>query len=127
MKKVLSRVLIVLTLAAAAKTTGVPEAELELRSGHIVRTANGEALTSLAKLLRSLHFSDKAELVMTTHYYEPPSKHQDKSIKGDVSAAYAWAAANLPRNHPYRIGPMNVTQGTVMMTGNGAAALGAAG
>ncbi len=78
-------------LAAAAKTTGVPEAELELRSGHIVRTANGEALTSLAKLLRSLHFSDKAELVMTTHYYEPPSKHQDKSFKGDVSAAYAWA------------------------------------
>jgi xanthine dehydrogenase molybdenum-binding subunit len=78
-------------LAAAAKATGVPDAELELRSGHIVRTANGEALTSLAKLLRSLHFSDKAELVMTTHYYEPPSKHQDKSFKGDVSAAYAWA------------------------------------
>ena len=46
---------------------------------------------NLAKLLRSLHFSDKAELVMTTHYYEPPSKHQDKEFKGDVSAAYAWA------------------------------------
>jgi xanthine dehydrogenase molybdenum-binding subunit len=41
---------------------------------------------------RSLHFSDKAELVMTTHYYEPPSHHQDKGFKGDVSAAYAWAS-----------------------------------
>ena len=78
-------------LAAAAKVTGVAESELELRSGHIVVAASGEALMNLAKLLRSLHFSDKAELVMTTHYYEPPSHHQDKQFKGDVSAAYAWA------------------------------------
>jgi CO/xanthine dehydrogenase Mo-binding subunit len=78
-------------LAAAAKVTGLPESELELRSGHIVRATTGEALMNLAKLLRSLHFSDKAELVMTSFYYEPPSHHQDKSFKGDVSAAYAWA------------------------------------
>ncbi len=78
-------------IAAAAKVTGRPEAELELRAGHIVATGSGEAIMSLAKLLRSLHFSDKADLVMTTHYYEPPSKHQDKAYKGDVSAAYAWA------------------------------------
>ncbi|MFO1284667.1 MAG: xanthine dehydrogenase family protein molybdopterin-binding subunit [Burkholderiales bacterium] len=78
-------------LAAAAKVTGAAEADLELRGGHIVQARSGEAIMNLAKLLRSLHFSDKAELVMTTHYYEPPSKHQDKSFKGDVSAAYAWA------------------------------------
>jgi xanthine dehydrogenase molybdenum-binding subunit len=78
-------------LAAASKVTGVPEAALELRAGHIVQAETGEALMNLAKLLRSLHFSDKAELVMTTHYYEPPSQHQDKAFKGDVSAAYAWA------------------------------------
>jgi xanthine dehydrogenase molybdenum-binding subunit len=78
-------------LAAAAKVTQLPEGELELRAGHIVKSASGEVLMNLAKLLRSLHFSDKAELVMTTHYYEPPSKHQDKAFKGDVSAAYAWA------------------------------------
>ena len=29
---------------------------------------------------------------MTSFYYEPPSVHQDKTFKGDVSAAYAWAA-----------------------------------
>jgi xanthine dehydrogenase molybdenum-binding subunit len=28
---------------------------------------------------------------MTSFYYEPPSKHQDRQFKGDVSAAYAWA------------------------------------
>jgi len=78
--------------AAAAKLTGQDPAALELRSGHIVEAATGKPLLSLAKLLRSLHFSDKAELVMTTHYYEPPSHHQDKGFKGDVSAAYAWAS-----------------------------------
>ncbi len=78
-------------LAAAARSAGCAEAELDLRGGHIVRAASGEAVTTLAKLLRSLHFSDRAELVMTTHYYEPPSRHQDAAYKGDVSAAYAWA------------------------------------
>jgi xanthine dehydrogenase molybdenum-binding subunit len=78
-------------LAAAAKKFDCAEADLTLRGGHIVRAASGEPLTDLARLMRSLHFSDKAELVMTTFYYEPPSQHQDKGFKGDVSAAYAWA------------------------------------
>jgi CO/xanthine dehydrogenase Mo-binding subunit len=79
-------------LAAAARKTGLPEAALDLAGGCVVRADSGEAIVELAKLLRGLHFSDKAELVMTTHYYEPPSVHQDKGFKGDVSAAYAWAA-----------------------------------
>ncbi len=78
-------------MAAAAKAIGYDAAALDLRQGMIVRAADGESIMPLAKLLRSLHFSDKAELVMTTHYYEPPSQHQDKGFKGDVSAAYAWA------------------------------------
>ena len=47
------------------------------------------------------------------------------SNMGVVRAAYEWAAANLPRNHPYRVAPMNETEGLIMMTGNEAAALGA--
>jgi xanthine dehydrogenase molybdenum-binding subunit len=77
--------------AAAAKLTGLAPEALDLRAGQVVAVATGQPLMSLAKLLRSLHFSDKAELVMTTNYYEPPSQHQDKEFKGDVSAAYAWA------------------------------------
>jgi xanthine dehydrogenase molybdenum-binding subunit len=77
--------------AAAEKVTGVAADQLDLRSGQIVEAQSGQVLMPLDKLVRSLHFSDKAELVMTTHYYEPPSKHQDKAFKGDVSAAYAWA------------------------------------
>ncbi len=82
-------------LAAAAKKLGVAEAELDLRGGWVIRAADGEALQDLPRLLRSLHFSDKADLVMTTFYYEPPSVHQDKGYKGDVSAAYAWATQGV--------------------------------
>jgi len=78
--------------AAAAPRFDCAADDLALRDGHIVRRASGEPLIEIARFLRSLHFSDRAELVMTTFYYEPPSVHQDKGFKGDVSAAYAWAA-----------------------------------
>ncbi len=77
-------------LAAAAAKTGIPIESLSLRNGFIVKNQS-ERLFDLGKFLRGLHFSDRAELVMTTFYYEPPSQHQDKQFKGDVSAAYAWA------------------------------------
>ena len=77
-------------LDAAAAVTGKKADELSLSAGFITSNS-GEKLFELGKFLRSLHFSDKADLVMTTFYYEPPSHHQDKQFKGDVSAAYAWA------------------------------------
>jgi xanthine dehydrogenase molybdenum-binding subunit len=78
-------------LAAAAAKAQLPEAALGLRGGGIVRLDTGERLFDLARFLRGLHFSDRSELVMTSFYYEPPSRHQDKEFRGDVSAAYAWA------------------------------------
>jgi xanthine dehydrogenase molybdenum-binding subunit len=78
-------------LAAAAPRFQCEPADLALVQGHVVRRADGTRLIDLARLLRSLHFSDRAELVTTSFYYEPPSVHQDKGFKGDVSAAYAWA------------------------------------
>jgi CO/xanthine dehydrogenase Mo-binding subunit len=78
-------------LIAAAASSGCAAETLDLRGGFIVRKATGEAVQELGKFMRSMHFSDKADLVMTTFYYEPPSTHLDKAYKGDVSAAYAWA------------------------------------
>jgi xanthine dehydrogenase molybdenum-binding subunit len=78
-------------LEAAAAKAGIAADALDLSGGCIVRKDTGEKLFELGKFLRGLHFSDRAELVMTTFYYEPPSHHQDKQFKGDVSAAYAWA------------------------------------
>lgn len=78
-------------LAAAGAKFEVPAEQLDLRDSQIIDRRSGKRLIEIGKLIRSLHFSDRAELVMTTHYYEPPSKHQDREFKGDVSAAYAWA------------------------------------
>ena len=46
------------------------------------------------------------------------------SNMGVIRAAHEWAAANLAKNHPYRVAAMNETEGLIMMTGNEAAALG---
>jgi CO/xanthine dehydrogenase Mo-binding subunit len=78
-------------LAAAAAKFAQPAESLDLHDGCIREKATGKRLIEISKLIRSLHFSEKAELVMTTYYYEPPSKHQDREFRGDVSAAYAWA------------------------------------
>jgi CO/xanthine dehydrogenase Mo-binding subunit len=77
-------------LAAAAARFECDVATLDLLGGCIVRAATGERLSDLPRFLRNLHFSDRSELVITSFYYEPPSVHQDKEFKGDVSAAYAW-------------------------------------
>ncbi|HEX7976136.1 MAG TPA: 2-oxoacid:acceptor oxidoreductase subunit alpha [Anaerolineales bacterium] len=42
-----------------------------------------------------------------------------------VKAAYDWAANNLEKKDPYRVEPMEATQGYIMADGNTAAAMGA--
>jgi xanthine dehydrogenase molybdenum-binding subunit len=78
-------------LEAAAEQLGLPPESLDLRGGKVVRDADGEVLADLAKLVRALHFEKKNEVLVTDHYYEPPSVMQDAGYKGDVSAAYAFA------------------------------------
>jgi xanthine dehydrogenase molybdenum-binding subunit len=78
-------------LEAAAPKAGRAAEDLDLHGGYIVVKATGERIQELGKFLRSLHFADKADLVMTTYYYEPPSVHLDRQYRGDVSAAYSWA------------------------------------
>jgi xanthine dehydrogenase molybdenum-binding subunit len=79
-------------LAAASDQIGVPAEELDVRRGKVVRASNGEVLIDLDKVVRSLHFSEKAEVVVTHHYYEPPSVMQTPDYKGNVSPTYAFAA-----------------------------------
>jgi len=43
---------------------------------------------------------------------------------GVIEAAHAWSAANLKKDDPYRVAPMDLTKGYVMADGNTAAALG---
>ncbi|MHC4413664.1 MAG: xanthine dehydrogenase family protein molybdopterin-binding subunit [Planctomycetota bacterium] len=77
-------------LQAAGEKQKIDPGLLDLRQGHVVRAADGEALLELGKLIRSLHFAQKSEIVMTTEFYEPPSVMQDAEFKGDVSASYGF-------------------------------------
>jgi len=77
-------------LEAAATKLGLDASELDLREANVTRADTGEVLVGLARLILSLHFADKSDVVMTTEYYEPPSVAQDKAFKGDVSASYAF-------------------------------------
>ncbi|HIP73379.1 MAG TPA: 2-oxoacid:acceptor oxidoreductase subunit alpha, partial [Anaerolineae bacterium] len=47
-----------------------------------------------------------------------------ESNLGVVQAAYAWTEANIIKRDPYRVAPMDKTEGLIMMTGNEAAGLG---
>jgi CO/xanthine dehydrogenase Mo-binding subunit len=69
---------------------GVDASTLDLRGGYVVNDADGEAIVPLAKVIRGIHFAEKSDVVVTHHYYEPPSRMQDREFKGDVSAAYAF-------------------------------------
>ena len=78
-------------LNAAAKESNVTADRLDLRGGHVVQTDSGVAIVPIDKLLRSMHFGEAAEIVITTDYYEPPSVAEDERHYGDMSAAYAHA------------------------------------
>jgi 2-oxoglutarate ferredoxin oxidoreductase subunit alpha len=70
----------------------------------------GITLDALDEAL-SFHFNGRRKLV--------------DSNMAVVKAAYDWTAENLTKTDPYRVEPMDKTEGLIMMTGNEAAALGA--
>jgi xanthine dehydrogenase molybdenum-binding subunit len=78
-------------LAAASAHLGVPADEMDIRSSKIVRDSDGEVLTDLGKVIRGIHFAEKGDVIVTAHYYEPPSVMQDREFKGNVSPTYAFA------------------------------------
>ncbi len=58
------------------------------------------------------------------HHFGARAKLVDSNFDV-VRIAYDWAQANLPKNDPYKVAPMNATEGLIVMTGNEAGALGA--
>ncbi len=57
------------------------------------------------------------------HHFKGRRKLVDTNLNV-VKSAYAWTAANIVKSDPYRVAPMNATDGVIMMNGNEAAALG---
>jgi xanthine dehydrogenase molybdenum-binding subunit len=74
---------------AGERLNRMPE-ELALSDGKVVDRLTGESLESIGKMIRGLHFGKKSELLITSDFYEPPSKTPDKDQMGDISACYAF-------------------------------------
>lgn len=66
---------------------------------------------------------DKIYQALNFHFKGKP-KPIDLNF-GVVQAAYNWASQRLAKTDPYRVEPMNLTEGYIMADGNTAAALGA--
>ncbi len=75
-------------LQVAAEQHRLPAAELSLRDGSVVH--GDKRLEPIDRLVRTLHFSDRAELLITQAYFEPESVKQDKEFRGNVSPTYAF-------------------------------------
>jgi len=78
-------------LGAAGAKLKRPAGELTLSDGNVVDVETGEALVSIPKVIRSLHFSKAGEVVVVSNYYEPPSESEDAEYKGNISPTYAFA------------------------------------
>ena len=65
--------------------------DLRYENGLITSRKTGESI-KLDKVVREIHFRAPNELCIESYYYEPGSEFQDKGYKGNVSAAYAFAA-----------------------------------
>ncbi len=77
-------------LVAAASRVKRSSDELDLYKGNVIDRTTGETLSSVAKVVREMHFGERHEMLMTTDFYEPPSETPDQQHKGNVSACYAF-------------------------------------
>jgi xanthine dehydrogenase molybdenum-binding subunit len=77
-------------LEAAGRLLKRKPDELDLADGNVTDGATGEPLEPIGKIIRAMHFGGKHEMIMTSHFYEPPSEMPDQDHKGNVSACYAF-------------------------------------
>jgi len=78
-------------ITAASKLFDRPSGEMALADSNVVMARTGEVLGSIPKVIRSLHFSGRHEMVVTSDYYEPPSESEDAEFKGNISPTYSFA------------------------------------
>ncbi|MBI2894862.1 MAG: molybdopterin-dependent oxidoreductase [Deltaproteobacteria bacterium] len=79
-------------LGAASAQVRRPVERLDVTDSEIVDLETGQAVSTVGKVVRALHFRERGDVIMTSAYYEPPSQAQDEGYKGDVSATYAFGA-----------------------------------
>ncbi len=79
-------------LATAAELLGAPPAELRIRNGMVEVAAEPDRRIDFARAVRRRLLREEGTVVMATAFYDPPTEHQDKEYRGNISAAYGFGA-----------------------------------
>lgn len=79
-------------LEVAAEMLEADPGELSIKDGTIIAKSDPERSLSLGKAVRAKHFRKEGQVVIGEHYYDPPTNHQDKEWRGNISATYGFGA-----------------------------------
>ena len=77
-------------LEIAAPEMGVNWDKLDINDRFLYLKENPEKRVPFDKILRKKHFDYNGNIIVTEHFYDPPTQRQDRNFKGNVSATYAF-------------------------------------
>ena len=79
-------------LEAAAQAYKQKAENLDMREGQVFVKGEPEEGIPYPKAIRAGHFRPDGDVILARGWYEPPTEKQDKEFRGNISAAYAFAA-----------------------------------
>ncbi|TKJ42382.1 hypothetical protein CEE37_01495 [candidate division LCP-89 bacterium B3_LCP] len=79
-------------LETAAEILKEKPGKLTIKNGEIISIENPEKKLPLGKAIRSKHFRQGGSVISGEYYYDPPTVHQDKEWRGNISATYGFGA-----------------------------------
>ena len=79
-------------LEAAAQAYKQKVENLDMRQGQVFVKGEPEEGIPYPKAIRAGHFRSDGDVILARGWYEPPTEKQDKEFRGNISAAYAFAA-----------------------------------
>ncbi len=79
-------------LEMAAVAFDEPAARLDVRNGWIFVTSDPQRRQPYDRVARAGHYRGGGRVLVSVAFYDPPSTMLDKDLRGNVSAAYGFAA-----------------------------------
>jgi len=79
-------------LEVAAEAYNQEAENLDMRNGQIFVKGEPEEGIPYPKAIRAGHFRPDGDVILARGWYEPPTEKQDQEFRGNISAAYAFAA-----------------------------------
>ena len=79
-------------LKSASELLQAPPEELRIRGGTVEVTAEPDRRMEVSQVVRRRLLKEDGSLVMATAFYDPPTQSQDKTYRGNISAAYGFGA-----------------------------------